>query len=597
MPTIESVRTDRSTSHQKTIPQSLRKTLRALLDAIYPDGGELLVETVIDAYWPGEKAPRSRPRTTASNMWSEKDSYVITYGNSLVDGEHKPLDLLCHFLETHLDGCISGVHILPYFPFTSDDGFAITDYYEVNSTLGAWEDIGRISQRFRLMSDLVINHCSSQSKMFTEYLQQHEPHDRFFFEASPQDDLSMVVRPRAHPLLREVETAAGTRHVWCTFGHDQVDFDFSNPEVLLEFLRITRFHLDRGVRTLRLDAIAFLWKEPGTSCVHLPQTHAVVRLLRLLANYSEEPLIILTETNVPNAENLSYFGNGNEAHAVYNFTLPPLLLHGLLNGTSRYLNAWLMSMPPPRRGCFYFNFTASHDGIGMRPAEGFLSESQIDELIDTVRGFGGLVSMRKMSDGSERPYEINVTLFDALKGTVNGEDQFNIERFLCSQIIAMGLEGIPAFYIHSLLATPNDLAGVEKMGYNRAINRHRWDYTRLQELLDDPASTQSRVLSEMKRLVAIRTGQPAFHPNATQFTLQLGPSLFGFWRQSMDRSQSIFAIHNLGSEPASLPSLSLNLIDGERWYDLLSPDDKVEADGIVHLAPYQCRWITNRQTA
>ncbi len=579
----------------KQVPPRLRNGIGSLVASVYPDHEtERLVSEIVDAFWPDAKMPRKRSRAPGNATWSEKDSYVITYGNTFVDGEYKPLDLLHDFLEKHLKGRINGVHILPYFPFTSDDGFAITDYRAVNSSLGAWEDIERIAGDFRLMSDLVINHCSSQSTMFSDYLQGHEPYDRFFFEASPEEDLTKVVRPRAHPLLRKVETANGPKHVWCTFSHDQVDFDFRNPEVLLEFLRILRFHIDRGVRTLRLDAVAFLWKEAGTSSIHLRQTHEIVRLMRLLTDYNEEAMILITETNVPNFENLSYFGNRNEAHAVYNFSLPPLLLHALLNGTSKHLNAWQMSMPPAQLGCSYFNFTASHDGIGMRPAEGLLSEEDISHMIETVMGFGGMVSLREGNDGEMHPYEINVSLFDALQGTVDGRDDWNVERFLCSQTVAMGLEGIPAFYIHSLLGTHNDHEGVEKLGHNRAINRRRWHYPEILSLLEDPGSSHVRVFEAMKRLIGIRILQPAFHPNATQFTLQLGEALFGFWRQSTDRTQSIFAIHNLTDQPVSISALSLNLIDGENWKDLLSDETIDRFEGEIEFAPYQCRWITNR---
>ncbi|WP_394690663.1 sugar phosphorylase [Hoeflea sp.] len=583
-----------ATSTPKKTPKRLREGLLHLLQSVYPDHDtQELLERVLTAFWPDGGAPRPRGRPPGNTLWTEKDSYVITYGNSLINGEHKPLDLLYDFLDTRLRDVATGVHILPYFPYTSDDGFAITDYYAVDSMLGAWEDVGRIAGQFRLMSDMVINHCSSQSVMFNEYRLGHSPYDKFFFEASPEDDLSMVVRPRAHPLLREVDTAMGPKHVWCTFSHDQVDFDFSNPEVLLEFLRILRFHINGGVRTLRLDAVAFLWKEIGSPSIHLRQTHEIVRLMRLLADYCTDPLVLITETNVPNAENLSYFGNRNEAHMVYNFSLPPLLLHALLHGTSQHLNAWQMSMPPAQLGCTYFNFTASHDGIGMRPAEGLLSEEDIDSVIATAKRFGGLASMRTMPDGSTRTYEINIALFDALKGTVEGEDEWNIERFLCSQTIALGLEGIPGIYIHSLLGTGNDYEGVEKSGHNRAINRRRWHYPDLIAELDDPNSRHTRVFQSMATLMKLRSKQGAFHPNATQFTLQLGDQLFGFWRQSLDRSQSIFAIHNLTAEEVSVPVMALNLIGGETWTDLISGEDIGAMGGNILFAPYQCRWITN----
>ena len=576
------------------IPERLDSGLQQLFSSLYPGHEAIrLARQAVSAFF-GRTPLRKRRRVPGNGLWQESDNYLITYGNSIADGEHKPLDLLRDFAHHYLHGVFTGIHILPFFPFTSDDGFAVTDYREVNSALGSWEDIERIGDEFRLMSDLVLNHCSSQSSMFSEYLQGHEPYDRYFFEASPEDDLSAVVRPRTHPLLREVETASGTRHVWCTFSHDQVDFDFSNPAVLMEFLDVMREHIEHGVRTFRLDAVAFLWKEPGTPCIHLRQTHEVIRLMRLLADFHPEQLIIITETNVPNAENLSYFGNRNEAHLVYNFSLPPLLLHALLTGTSKHLNAWQMAMPPAQLGCSYFNFTASHDGIGLRPAEGLVPEEELDAVIETVCGFGGRVSMRSLPGGGERPYELNTSLFDAFKGTCEGEDDLQMERFLCSQSIVMGLEGIPAIYIHALLATANDQEGVERLGYNRAINRKRLEYPQLRQALEDPASTTAYAFSAIRALLAIRGKQPAFHPNATQFTLQLGEAFFGFWRQSLDRAQSIFAISNLTRERREIDPLSLNLIGGDRWQDLISGETIAQDGPAIAFDPYQTRWISNR---
>lgn len=579
------------TSNSPTLSQKLAD----LIARIYPDlDADILASQVVEAFWPDATPRRKRARAPGNRLWSSSDAMVITYGNSIQDGKHKPLDVLHDFLNSYLHDTVNAVHILPFFPYTSDDGFAVTDYRAVNGNLGGWSDIQRIAKDFKLMSDLVLNHVSSQGTWFNGYLQGHDPYDRFFFEASPEDDLTDVVRPRTHPLLREVKTANGTRHVWCTFSHDQVDLDFRNPEVLLEFLRIMRLHIDNGVQIIRLDAVAFLWKEVGTPSIHMPQTHAIVQLMRVLCDFAVEPLILLTETNVPNVENLSYFGNRNEAHSIYNFSLPPLILHAMMSGTAEYLHRWQVSMPPAQLGCAYLNFTASHDGIGMRPTEGIISDADKAQLVDTVNSFGGRVSMRALPDGGEAPYELNITFFDAMKGTFDGPDDWQIERFLCSQSIVMALEGIPAFYIHSLLATPNDHDGVEKTGVNRAINRHRWDYTKLKTLLDDPHSTQSRVLKEMCRRIRIRRDQPAFHPNATQFTLHLDPRIFGVWRQGLDRDQSIFALHNVSLEEVEISPLSINLIGGETWVDLLTGEEIDASGGDILMAPYQCRWITNR---
>ncbi len=577
------------------IKDTFSKRLTALVTQIYPDkDADILASKVVEAFWPEGTKPRQRGRILGNNLWSEHDALLITYGNSILDGAHKPLDLLHDFLLRYMKGVVNGVHILPFFPFTSDDGFAVSDFRAVNPQLGDWPDINRIADAFHLMSDLVLNHVSSQGTWFNDYRQGKAPYDKFFFEASPDDDLGTVVRPRTTPLLQEVETSDGPKHVWCTFSHDQIDLDFRNPEVLLEFLRIIRLHVDNGVRIIRLDAVAFLWKEVGTSSIHLPQTHAIVQLMRMLCDYAAETIILLTETNVPKAENLGYFGNRNEAHAIYNFPLPPLILHAMMSGSARYLKRWQSGMPPAQLGCAYLNFTASHDGIGVRPAEGVLPVDALDKVIQTVKDLGGLVSMRALPDGGEAPYELNTTFYEATSRTFAGKDSHHFDRFICSQTIVMSLEGIPAFYIHSMLATPNDHAQVEYRGMNRAINRHRWDYPTLHTLLDDANSPQSRVLGAISARLRMRARQSAFHPNATQFTMALDDRVFGVWRQSLDRHQSIFALHNVSADTVEISPYAINMIEDEIWTDLLTGETiNANADAIT-LAPYQCRWITNR---
>lgn len=528
------------------------------------------------------------------NHWNEEDVAVITYANTLLRENEAPLETLYHFLSGYLKDAISIVHILPFFPYSSDDGFAVIDYTRVNESHGDWDDIEQIASQFKLMSDLVINHCSSHSRWFEQFKAGQEPGSQYFFCASPEDDLSSVVRPRTSPLLREVSTPEGNVYVWCTFSHDQVDLNFSNPDVLLEFVKIIRFYLERGVKIFRLDAIAFLWKEIGTTCINLPQTHELVRLLRTLIQHHTGDAIIVTETNLPNRENLTYFGNANEAHIIYNFSLPPLLLNTLVTGSSRHLKTWLMSMPPAMKGTTYLNFIASHDGIGLRPAEGLLSETEIEELVAAMEAFGGHISWRTLDNGGKKPYEINITLYDALKGTVSGgADSWQQQRFICAHAIMLALEGLPAFYIHSLLATGNDVEKLENTGSNRAINRHSWQMSELENFLAT-GSHHAKILNALKRLIGIRRKQPAFHPNATQFTLQLGDEICAFWRQNLARDQSIFAINNITDKEQTIFLRDLNLIVTDKWMDLISGDEITENQTLITLKPYQSVWLTNK---
>jgi sucrose phosphorylase len=531
-----------------------------------------------------------------SNQWSEEDIILITYGDSIIKADESPLKTLKHFLDCTIENTINSVHILPFFPYSSDDGFAVIDYSSVNESLGTWQDIECISKDYQLMSDLVINHCSSRSAWFDNFVKGEGQGSDYFFTALPDDNLSDVVRPRTSPLLKEVETGNGKKFVWCTFSHDQVDFDFRNPEVLKAFTSIIRQYLDMGVKIFRLDAIAFLWKIVGSDSINLPQTHEVVRLLRTLIESAEPQAIIITETNIPNTQNLTYFGNANEAHGIYNFSLPPLLLNTLLTGNCLYLKRWLMSMPPSQDGTLYFNFIASHDGIGLRPAEGLLSEDELDNLVHTVESFGGKISWRTSDTGEQKAYEMNISLYDAMQGTVNGKDEWNFERFICAHAIMFALEGIPGIYIHSLLGTQNDYQKLANTHHNRSINRHRWQEEALEEALADKDLHHEKVLSTLKSLLNTRIRQSAFHPNATQFTLHLGLQLFGFWRQSQDRKQSIFCVSNISDQEIALPLNELNLIITDSWFELMSKNEITELTQELLLTPYQTVWISNVMT-
>lgn len=553
---------------------------------------EVITDQLFEAANMSEQSSAVAPGTS---KWDESDVLMITYANSIVQDGKSALQSLRNFLTRELKSIVSGVHILPFMPYSSDDGFSVIDYYAVNPELGTWADIQAIGKDFTLMADLVVNHCSSQSQWFQNFLEDRDPGRDYFVDGAPYADLSKVIRPRSSPLLNRVQTVKGEREVWCTFSADQVDLDFSNPQVLLEIVRIIRHYIAMGIRYFRLDAVAFLWKASGTSCVHLPQTHELIKLLRLVIENLEPSAVIVTETNVPNRENLSYFGNDNEAHLIYNFSLPPLLLHALLSGDCRHLKTWMMSMPPARRGRAYLNFIASHDGIGLRPAEGLLSAAELDALMEVVRESGGEISMRCTPEGDLKPYEANISLFSAMQRTVaGGIDGLQIERFICAHTIMLALEGLPAIYVHSLLGTENDRTGMATTGHARSINRYKWPARGLQDALDDPERHHRQVFDTIKCLIRIRRDQAAFHPNATQYTLHFGNQIFAFWRESLNRDQSIFALHNVSDQPQTISLVELNLIATESWSDLISGQVYDDLEGTIDLPPYGCVWISNK---
>ncbi len=524
--------------------------------------------------------------------WDQADSVLITYGDMVHRTGESPLAALKSFLDDRLRGAVSTVHILPFFPYSSDDGFSVIDYREVDPDLGTWDDVERLSENFSIMADLVLNHVSRESSWFRDYVSGIAPECNYFIEVDPHADLSSVVRPRSTPVLTPTQTRDGERHVWTTFSEDQVDLDFANPDVLFEFIDILFFYISKGTRIVRLDAIAYLWKKLGTSCIHLPETHEVVKLFRDILDLAAPEVSILTETNVPHEENISYFGDGDEAHIVYQFTLPPLLMHALLSENASHLTRWAMELSPPPTGCTYLNFTASHDGIGVRPLEGLLTQKQLDATLKHVKERGGFISTKSNSDGSKSPYELNITYFDILRTEQDANSDLQIARFLCSQAIALSLQGIPALYFNSLIAGKNYTDGVERTGRSRTINRQKWDADELLAQLDVEDSERAVVFKKYVQLLTLRSQHPAFHPNAAQTVLDLGPALFALERAAPDDSERVVCIFNMTAKQkevrlASIPSIC----DASKWRNVIRGKALSAKQKAFKLRPFEICWL------
>ena len=526
-------------------------------------------------------------------LWSEKDVLLITYADSIIKKNQKNLITLSNFLTKYCKE-FTYVHILPFFPFSSDDGFAVEDYKKIKKEHGSWNDLNKITKSFKIMVDLVINHCSSRNRLFKNFLENKDPGKEFFISSQKKFPTSKkIVRPRSSDLSKKVLINDKDNYVWCTFGHDQVDFNFKNPSVLIYFFEIIKFYLDQNIKALRLDAVAFLWKELGTRCINLPQTHNIIRLIRLIIDNFYNKTLIITETNIPSHENLTYFGNNNEAHCIYNFSLAPLLIHAIISGNSFYLKKWSRGMPPAQENNSYLNFLSTHDGIGMRPVEGILPEMEVKKYFRFFKKQGGLFSYRT-NKGKKSVYEVNITLLEALKECYNGKDKYIFDRFVLAHTILFSMEGIPAIYIQNFLGSKNDNIKVKKTNSFRSINRKNWNYDSLTKIINNKSTINNKILNSIKTLIVLRKKQIAFHPNATQFTLQLGDIFFGLWRQSIDRSQSIFCISNLTNKKQKISLLDINLISTNSWFDLLTKKKIKNIGDELFFKPYQTYWITNK---
>lgn len=562
---------------------------------------------------PAQGEPAQDGPTQGETLWTERDVMLIVYGDSVTTAGERPLVTLRRTLTERFADVISTVHVLPFFPFTSDDGFAVTDHCEVAAHLGTANDVAALANDFKLMADLIVNHVSFEHRWVRQFLADCEPGRRLLRTIDETEDLSLVARPRTSPLGRTVETAAGVRELWCTFSHDQVDLDYREPDTLIELVKVVRWLLDLGTSWLRLDAVAYVWDESGTSCVHLPQTHEVVKLLRTLTasqrddehddrhgnGHADGGTVIVTETNVPHEDNVSYFGDGDEAHVVYNFTLAPMLTHALLCGSSAAVQRWLGNLDQPPAGCTVLNFLASHDGIGLRPAEGLLDDEQIAALVAASHAAGGSHSQYS-SEAGTRPYEINVSLFDLLAPR---DDPHGIDRYVAAHAVMLALAGVPAFYLHGILGTPNHRPGVQPDGASdheagdghrpmattdaRQINRRKLTADELGELAESPCA----VLGELKRLTKLRRAQPAFHPESSQRAAPISGDVLSFVRGERN-GPSVAAIWCLTNVTARRVTVSAarKALTADLG-DLLS-DARFAASEPIDLAPYGSLWLT-----
>jgi len=589
------------------IPDSFRKTVLSKLSFLY---GKLTAEAYMPelerickayyAYKPekmiaAEKAYEPKERFTA------EDVILITYGDLIRQEGVSPLTALSKFCGIHLKQTINTIHILPFFPYSSDRGFSIIDFETVDPRLGTWEDIEDLETRYKLMFDGVINHVSTKSRWFQRFLDATPHYRDFFISFDSHDELTpeernLIFRPRTSDILTKFYTVYGEKYVWSTFSSDQIDLNYKNPEVLLRVIEILLCYVRRGADIIRLDAVTFLWANPGTSCANLEQVHMIVKILRDVFDLVAPHVAIITETNVPHTDNIAYFGNGNdEAHMVYNFALPPLVLYTFYAQDTTRLSDWAATLKAVSETTTFFNFLDSHDGVGLVPVKDILSNEEVDLIIRRAREHEGYISYKTDKDGREIPYEINITWFSALSKEDGNEPlDLKINRFLASRAIALVLQGVPGIYLHSFFGTKNDKAAVTETHIRRDINRTVINYDTLIETLQDPDTLTSKIIHKLNALIMIRTKQRAFHPNGAQTILKLKPEIFAALRTAPDKSQSILSLINVSARTCAvtIPKDTIGL-NKRKWYDLISQKTYVfEGETIaISLGPYDVLWL------
>ena len=572
------------------LTQKYNKKIRSKLDNIYKillskkdiDKFEDQIIQIIKNF--NKKNPKRKKNV------SEKTSLIICYGDSIYSNKKSSISLFKIFFQKKLKNYFNTIHFLPFYPSSSDSGFSVKDHYKIENKLGNWSDIKKISKSNDIMADMVINHSSARGLWFRNFLKNKKPGKNYFLTIDSKFDTSKVIRPRDHKLLKKINIFNKKEYLWRTFSADQLDLNFKNPSVLLRFIKIMINLINHGVTVFRLDAIAYLWKESGTKCINLKQTHEIIKLLRTICSYLNVETIIVTETNLPEKENLSYFGKNDEANWIYNFSLPPLLIQAFLFENSKYLNQWSKKLPMTKNGNSYLNFISSHDGIGIRPTEGIFNKKVLNNFLKRLKKNGSKFSYRKVKNKSKKVYEANITVFNALKKTdYDSKGKFFLERYVSAHSIMISFEGIPAIYFNSLFGKSNDEAKYIITGNNRDVNRYKWNYKNISKKLSNKNSKQSIFFQKISNLLSIRRKQKAFHPNASRHNINLGSKIFSFKRISINKKQTVICITNLSSK---IQKANLNKIY-HNWTNLIGSKIEIK-NKLLILKPFETIWLSNK---
>jgi sucrose phosphorylase len=565
---------------------------------------ELLRMVKVHSAYKSDTLIEAERRFTPAHRFSERDMILITYADMVRTGGLSPLASLSAFLQSlrRRAPVFNTLHILPFFPSTSDRGFSITDFRTVDPIIGTWRDITEIGMSFRLMFDAVFNHASSKSAAFREMLSGNPDYRDFAVTFQSKEELTaeqrlLLRRPRTSDILTMFHSINGPIWAWTTFSPDQIDLNYRNPNVLRSVIDTLLLYVRNGADIVRLDAVTYLWVEPGTTSAGLTQTHEIIKLFRDVLNVAAPHVALVTETNVPHGENISYFGDGyDEAQMVYNFALPPLVLHAFYRQDSTLLSHWAKELTYPSPVTTYLNILDTHDGVGLSAVSDILPPEEIAFLIEKARQHGAFISNRTGEGGGHAPYEINTTWYSALNMDTSGEERtFQVRRFVASRSIALALRGIPAIYLHGLVGSRNDVQLSLRNRTKRDVNRAVLDGALLERNLAEPGTKLHHINDQLGRLLDMRVRHRAFHPNGGQEVLLLSPQVFAVLRTSPERNERVLALTNVTDRECLMDIPLSDISSGEsHWYDLLAGRGWVAAgDHLpVSMLPYDVLWLT-----
>jgi sucrose phosphorylase len=433
----------------------------------------------------------------------KNQTQLITYVDRLSGNIAKLKDLL----DGPLQGLCGGVHLLPFFyPIDgADAGFDPIDHTQVDPRIGNWSDVRGVAADYDVVADLIVNHVSSESPQFKDFSKRGAgspyaglflTYDRVFPMGATERDLLSIYRPRPGVPVATTTLETGERRLlWTTFTPAQIDIDVTHPQGEAYLRTILERFRDVNIRVIRLDAVGYAIKKPGTSCFMIPETYRFIAALTSQAHALGMEVLVEIHSHYEQQIEIA-----RQVDWVYDFALPPLVLHSLFVHNVKALGNWLSIRPQNA-----ITVLDTHDGIGVIDAgaasdgkPGLLAPHEIDTLVETIHSRSNGQSRQATGAAANNLdlYQVNCTFYDALGCRDN--------EYLIARAIQVFVPGIPQIYYMGLLAGTNDMSLLARTQVGRDINRHYYTANEVSDALRKP------VVQSLCELIRLRNTHPAF---------------------------------------------------------------------------------------
>lgn len=539
------------------------------------------IEALIEKYGASENL--------AKTSFKNSEAFLFAMPDALQDGVNKPLETLLNFVSENCAGLFSTLHVLPFCSTAHLNSTAVLDFKTGDPKLGDFDVFTKKDYGLKFMADIELNHVSNRSPWLKNYLDDMEGYENLFMTTWNDFDYDKVYSDGHKPHFDHQQKIHHGKPLLLlsTKGEGVIDFNYGDYHTFIRMLDVILYYTSQKFAALRFLDVDYIWKDPSFAWEGHLKSHYLLKIIRSVMDIVNPDMALAIANPSKRGMAFSYLGSGrDEMQFIYNEALPALLVHAMLNGNSRRLSRWVLSLETGSTFTSLLNASASYDEIDLRPLEGILPKASIESLARHALESGGSVEYYQREDGIKAPEKLHVGFLDIMHKKGDSRE-LTVKRFMASQALQAILPGIPAVYLHAFLGSTN-YAGPGRGDLARwVLSTHEsLDVTALVDELNNPNSMRGMVFKAYSEMLRIRNQQPAFNPRAGFEVAVIDPSVFTLRRYALKQTIWTFTNTSAGYRRVSLDSLGYFA----EFVDLISGKEFKSSQ--IELGPYEYLWLT-----